>query len=436
MRMTQVPSNDRPRILAIDDMPTNLMVLASALAGDFIIQLAASGPEGLVMAQNHPPDLVLLDVMMPDVDGFEACKRFKSDPRLKNIPIVFVTALTDNESEMKGLRLGAVDYLHKPVNVAIARQRIRNVLERAEFQRKLQASESRLRQVIEASNLGSWEWNIPDDQFVVNERWASMLGYDIDELKPSTMATRQRLVHPDDEEKAKRLLNDHFKGLASRYDCELRLAHKSGHWIWVHERGKVVETDQHGQPCVMFGTLSDISERKNIELQIRETAIRDPLTNVYNRRHLLEHIGTNLAAHSRTERPMSIAMLDLDHFKDVNDTFGHEAGDTVLKAFTRTVQESIRSYDLLARFGGEEFVLVFPDTPKVAACQLIERIMEKFRQNPPVHGDHKIPVTFSCGLAENAEIADTPQDFQAFLGLADQRMYEAKRNGRDRCCMG
>lgn len=431
--MIEPHSCDRPRILAIDDMPTNLMVLASALAGDFIIQLAASGPEGLVMAQAHPPDLILLDVMMPEVDGFEACKLFKSDPRLESVPIVFVTALTDNESEMKGLRLGAVDYLHKPVNVAIARQRIRNVLERAEFQHKLQASESRLRQVIEASNLGSWEWDISSSQFVVNERWASMLGYAIDELAPITMATRQRLIHPDDEDKSSGLLNEHFMGRSTRYDCELRLAHKAGHWIWVHERGKVIETAQDGRPLVMFGTLSDISERKIIELQIRESALRDPLTNVYNRRYLLEHLGSNLAVHSRNGSPISLAMLDLDHFKEVNDKFGHDAGDTVLKAFTRIVQDGIRNYDLLARFGGEEFVLVFPNTAKEAAKQYIERIMQKLRQCPPEHDGLIIPVTFSCGVADNTEIDDAKQDSHALLGLSDQRMYEAKRNGRNRC---
>ena len=130
---------DRPKILAIDDTPANLMVLASGLSNDFLFQLATSGASGLAMAESSPPDLVLLDIMMPEMDGFETCRRFKQHPKLKDIPIVFVTALSDTGSEVHGLNLGVVDYLHKPVNVDIARQRIRNLIERDRLAREVAA---------------------------------------------------------------------------------------------------------------------------------------------------------------------------------------------------------------------------------------------------------------------------------------------------------
>lgn len=130
-------SSERPRILAIDDTPGNLRLLASAMARDYAFQLATSGAQGLAMAERMPPDLILLDVMMPEMDGFETCRRFKADPRLAGIPLVFITAVSDSRSEVSGLELGAVDYLHKPIGVDIARQRIRNLLERATLAREL-----------------------------------------------------------------------------------------------------------------------------------------------------------------------------------------------------------------------------------------------------------------------------------------------------------
>ena len=127
----------RPRVLAIDDTPANLMVLAHALSPDYLFQIATSGREGLAMAEETRPDIVLLDVMMPEMDGNETCRRFKANPVLKDIPIIFVTALTDSTAEVFGLGLGAADYLHKPINVSVARQRIRNLIERAELEREV-----------------------------------------------------------------------------------------------------------------------------------------------------------------------------------------------------------------------------------------------------------------------------------------------------------
>ncbi len=129
----------KPRILAIDDVPANLWTLGQALSNEFALQVASSGERGLALAVQSPPDLILLDVMMPVMDGFEACRRFKAEPTLKDIPVVFVTALHDIDSEMTGLALGAADYITKPINVAIARQRIRNLLEREQLRRQVEA---------------------------------------------------------------------------------------------------------------------------------------------------------------------------------------------------------------------------------------------------------------------------------------------------------
>jgi signal transduction histidine kinase len=143
----------RPKILAIDDTPANLMVLASALSREFTFQLASSGAIGLAMADAAPPDLILLDIMMPEMDGYETCRQLKANPALARIPVVFVTALSDHLSEVAGLELGAADYLHKPINIEIARQRIRNLLEREALRHEVEQHRNRLEELVASRTL-------------------------------------------------------------------------------------------------------------------------------------------------------------------------------------------------------------------------------------------------------------------------------------------
>jgi PAS domain S-box-containing protein len=145
---TIVKTHTRPRILAIDDTPANLMVLGAGLSGEFSFQLATSGADGLAVAESNPPDLVLLDVMMPEMDGFETCRRFKAHPKLANIPIVFITALSSSGAEIEGLGLGATDYLHKPINVDVARQRIHNLIEREALRREVEMHRDHLSRLV------------------------------------------------------------------------------------------------------------------------------------------------------------------------------------------------------------------------------------------------------------------------------------------------
>ena len=147
-------TNAKPRILAIDDHPANLLMLAAALEADFDLQFATSGAEGLALASEMAPDLILLDVMMPEVNGYEACRRLKAEPRLCSIPVIFVTALGDSAAESAGLALGAADYMTKPINVEIARQRIRNLLERENLRKEVEAQRDHLQKLVSACALG------------------------------------------------------------------------------------------------------------------------------------------------------------------------------------------------------------------------------------------------------------------------------------------
>ncbi len=147
-------TNAKPRILAIDDHPANLLTLAAALEADFDLQFATSGAEGLALASEMAPDLILLDVMMPEMNGYETCRRLKAEPRLCSIPVIFVTALGDSAAESAGLALGAADYMTKPINVEIARQRIRNLLERENLRKEVEAQRDHLQKLVSACALG------------------------------------------------------------------------------------------------------------------------------------------------------------------------------------------------------------------------------------------------------------------------------------------
>ena len=146
-------SKPRPRILAIDDTPTNLLTLGAALEADFDLQIATSGAMGLAMATKAPPDLILLDVMMPEMDGYETCRRIMASPALRTIPVIFITALARIETESAGLTLGAADYITKPINVEITRQRIRNLLEREQLRKEVELHRDHLEELVQARTL-------------------------------------------------------------------------------------------------------------------------------------------------------------------------------------------------------------------------------------------------------------------------------------------
>lgn len=175
----------------------------------------------------------------------------------------------------------------------------------------------------------------------------------------------------------------------------------------------------------------DITERKVLESRLQEIAIRDGLTNAYNRRYLMDRLYGIADNYKRVGKEFSIAILDIDHFKSVNDKYGHLAGDTVLVELVKIINEGIRSYDILGRYGGEEFILVLPDTDKNEAYIIINRILNKIRNHTIVYGNNNINITFSAGIAGASEIDIKKFNAESLIGLADSRLYNAKDFGRD-----
>ena len=243
--------------------------------------------------------------------------------------------------------------------------------------------------------------------------------------------------HPDDLKNSIELLEKHFRGETEYYDCECRMKHKDGQWIWILDRGKVVETDEEGNPIKMYGTHQDITRSKQTEQMIIEISNHDPLTNIYNRRYIFDRLEKDIERYHRREITFAIAILDIDYFKKIkSDKFGHLAGDYILKEFTLIIAENLRDYDLVGRFGGEEFIIIIYDSDKAEAEVMIKRIMEIISEKPFTYEKNRIKFTFSAGISSIDEFPNKSIRTEEIISLADKRLYEAKDNGRNRIEIG
>ncbi|WP_274522022.1 sensor domain-containing diguanylate cyclase [Ectothiorhodospira lacustris] len=225
-------------------------------------------------------------------------------------------------------------------------------------------------------------------------------------------------------------LCSHLDGRLSHFACEHRVRTDQGGWKWILSRGLVVRRDPHGKPLRMVGTITDISERKRMEQELREMATTDYLTGLANRRHFLERVTEELARLKRDGGHQAVVLLlDLDYFKAVNDTYGHSAGDAVIRHFARLMRDCLRRMDVPGRVGGEEFSVLLPDTDIDAALHLAERLRARVAE-APVQVDHQqIPVTVSIGLTLLTQADASPY---AALQRADLALYRAKDRGRNR----
>ena len=296
----RIPGDTMQKILAIDDNMDNLVTLSAVLKNllpDCTVIIAQSGLEGIAKAKAELPDTILLDVKMPGMDGFETCRRLMSDESTKNIPVIMITALiADPQSRIQGLDVGANAFLAKPIDetelitqvkVALRIKKAEDALqyERDSLEKTVQEKTSlllqeiadrkrtgealrherwRLESIIEGTHVGTWEWNIQTGATVINDIWAQMLGYTHDELSPLSIKIWETFVHPDDLKTSRTLLKKHFVGDMPYYNSECRMKHKDGSWVWMHNCGKVISWTAEGKPLLMFGTNTDINERKQM----------------------------------------------------------------------------------------------------------------------------------------------------------------------------
>ena len=416
-------------ILIVDDAPDNLSVLRKLMVEQgYQTYVANSGERGLEIARRVHPHLILLDVIMPGMDGFETCRQLKSHPATEDIPVLFMSARNEQEDVVTGFELGAVDYIGKPLRMAEVCARVRTQLQIRFAAETQQEQSERLRTIV--NNMAEGLLIIEADgriQFT-NPACDQYLGYMAHELAGKSISD---LLNP--------LVADEYLEYFARYAANPETAHSHGtrEVIIRHRTGKSVCMDLTLTPMFLrqplfIGLLHDITHHKLSEDALQRAAMIDPLTKIANRRHFDSFLEKEWQRAMRTGAPLSLVVLDVDHFKLYNDSLGHAAGDLCLQQVAQAINaHALRATDLAARYGGEEFVLLFAETDGDAAFALAESIRNHVEalQLPHPRSITSPWITVSVGVATIHP--HQMENIEALFIAADRAMYVAKENGRN-----
>jgi len=447
------------RILVVDDIEANVRLLEAKLTAEYYDVLTASdGPTALAIAAEQIPDIILLDVMMPGMDGFEVCRRLKDDPATRHIPVVLVTALDGRNDRLNGLEAGADEFLNKPIDDVMLFGRVRSLTRLKlviDELRQREASGRRMGVIAgAAARLAATGGRvlIVDD----NERQAQRVA--------AELAIEHRPLIETDIEKAMftargpvdlMIVNvqaKSFDGL--RFAAQVRSDEATRNLPILaiadpDDRQKMVKALDIGLNDILPRPIDPQELSARVRTQIKrkrytdflrnnldhslELAVTDQLTGLHNRRYMTGQLQALVTRAGMGGEPVSALLIDIDHFKKINDSFGHDVGDEVLREFALRVASNVRAIDLPCRYGGEEFVVIMPDT----GLELAERVAERIRlhvSGSPFRvagGAELLTVTISVGVAATLGASDTPS---ALLKRADKAVYDAKKGGRNKVC--
>ncbi|WP_181850308.1 bifunctional diguanylate cyclase/phosphodiesterase [Thalassospira profundimaris] len=295
----------------------------------------------------------------------------------------------------------------------------------------LSSERQRLDEIIWGTNVGTWEWHVQIGDVRFNERWADIIGYRLEELGNTSIETWITYCHPDDLEQSNTRLERVFARQDEYYECECRMRHKDGHWVWVLDRGKVVEWDDAGKPLRMSGTHTDITPSKAVEEEIRRLAQTDQLTGLANRYQFNTMLSQIVQLNRRYKKNVVLMLLDLDYFKAVNDTYGHPMGDKLLIRVGEIIKTHSRGADVVARLGGDEFAIILPLIEKVTDAAIpASRIIEEISK-PHIIDGQTIRVGASIGITTCHDGESNPE---LIYNDADRALYRAKECGRNKYC--
>ncbi|MFM2129356.1 MAG: response regulator PleD [Pseudomonadota bacterium] len=449
------------RVLVVDDLPANVKVLEAKLTADyFTVITAMNGMDALRLAASESPDIILLDIMMPGMDGFEVCRRLKSDPATMHIPVVMVTALSDIADRVTGLEAGADDFLTKPVNDVTLFARIRSLsrMKRAmdEWRMREETCDrfglmSTIGMGIEDERLVGSILIVEPDEFS-GERLAAALdaqGHTTFAVESSEQAVDILRRKEFDLVITSLYLGD---GDGLRLTSRLRAEEKTRVLpvlliIEPEEIGGLAKGFEIGVNDYLVRPVDSNELKARTRTQLRQKryrehlhdnyrrslsmALTDDLTGLHNHRYLMAHIQTVLDRAKENRKPISVLMLDIDFFKSVNDTHGHPVGDAVLKELAQRMVRNLREFDMAARLGGEEFAVIMPECEPPIANRVAERLRKLIADKPFDVGaaSGPISITASIGVSSSEDGSATAKEL---LEEADKALYVAKRGGRNR----
>jgi two-component system cell cycle response regulator len=448
------------RVLVVDDILSNVKLLEAKLTAEYFEVVSAfNGLECLKKMEETTPDIVLLDVMMPGMDGFEVCRRIKGNPKTAHVPVVMVTALDQPSDRVAGLEAGADDFLTKPVDDAALFARVRSLV-----RLKMMTDELRMRETT-GQNMGLID---PASTLMDANPTGRML---IIEDRPESVAWFAQALQPGGHEVASvdtfeealvrvrggdydlivvslgmrgfdglRLCSQ-LRSLPEGRNVPILVVVTDGDRRKLNQALEMGVNDYLTRPVDKNELVARVRTqlrkkryqdrlRHNVQLSL-EMAITDQLTGLHNRRYMARHLDNLVAQSSRNGKPLAFLIMDVDFFREVNNNHGHDIGDEVLKEFANRISANVRGIDLACRYGGEEFVVVMPDTDLSLALTIAERLRKSIETTPIVisRAPGKLNITISIGIAATTGPGDNAE---ALLHRADQALYSAKRNGRNR----
>jgi two-component system cell cycle response regulator len=447
------------RVLVVDDVELNVKLLEAKLSSEYYQVIPAyNGPSALELADAQLPDIILLDVMMPRMDGFEVCRRLKENPRTVDIPVVMVTALSDISDRLRGLEAGADDFLTKPVNDVALFARVRSLVRLKRMMEELRLREEICGRFGNQEELAENGEAISGAQILLVEQQGFGASRIADTLARIAGSVRQ--VGSGDEAQA--VLDESIEliilSLAIPDGDPLRLVSQWRASESFRQLPILLLADEGELPRLAKGLDLGANDylvrpvdrnelvarvrsqvrRKRLQDRLRENyrrslslALTDELTGLYNRRYVVAHLEELVARiNNEDATDTALMMFDVDHFKAVNDQFGHPGGDDALRQLADRALRGVRSIDLVARLGGEEFVVVMPETTLQAAVSVAERLRGSVAAQPFVMhgtGEHQ-PITISAGVA----VAQPGDTVDTLLQRADDALYQAKNSGRNK----
>lgn len=448
------------RVLVVDDIKANVKLLEARLTAEYFdVLTAGSGPEALEVLQRERVDIILLDVMMPGMDGFEVCQRIKGEKTTQHLPVIMVTALDTPQDRLRGLEVGADDFLTKPVDDIALVTRVKNL-----SRLKMLTDEMAMRAET-GTQMGINTQNMPvftneaisgkilivEDQPRSAERMERTLSQRHDvriENNP-----QQAIFHLADQEHDLLIISLDLQGVDGLRLCsQVRSLERTRNLPILiltnpEEKARLIRGLDMGVNDYMLRPICPNEMMARVNTQIRrkmyadylrncldsrvELAVTDALTGLYNRHYLETHLKVLFDEAHKQSKSLSLLMTDIDYFKSVNDSYGHDVGDKVLKEFSRRVRQNIRSMDLACRIGGEEFVIVMPDTTLTECYHVAERLRraietEKFQIQD---SDQTLDITTSIGITSLDPNVTSLEDM---LKKADKALYSAKKEGRNR----
>ncbi|MEF2145161.1 MAG: diguanylate cyclase [Desulfovibrionaceae bacterium] len=427
------------QILIVDDTPMNLVLLEQLLKqDDYVVRLAESGQEALELVKQQQFALVLLDIQMPGMDGYDTCRALKALENGRHVPVIFITSIFQDEASVKlGYESGAVDYLFRPVDpymlrskvkvfLDLHRQKLRLEHEVSQRKRAAQAlgqAEEKYRTFFLKAVEGIFQMSLDGTLYEANPALARIMGYECsDTMVGQTGLFRNVQVHPEKYDQYLKVLDE--QGYVSNWEYEAR--RKDGEIIWLSESSRLV---REGDKPLVEGVIEDVTDRKLCEIHLHRRANFDSLTNVPNRSLFFDRMGHFIESARRYHHKMAVIFIDLNNFKKVNDTAGHQAGDEVLAAVAERFRKRVRTADTLARIGGDEFGILLPAVDDARSAEKVVQGLLAALDEPfdAAGGKHVVGATMGISI-----YPDDGVEPDELLRLADEAMYAARRSG-DEC---